>query len=133
MDNPLKEAIFYWEVAKHLKKWVTNLKRARENRKNESIEALRQVIVASRGMRIYINEWKEGVRDYPSEKQLSEEWTKLGFLVKDLGLQDLSNKCDELALKLTMIDQVGKETVEKTREALVSIEERAREILNEVG
>lgn len=129
MDNLLKDAVFYWEVAKHLKTWVTNLRRAKEDRKKESVEALRQVIIASRGMRIYINEWNEGVRDYSREKQLSEEWTTLGFLVRDLGLKDLSAKCDALAVKLTMIDQVSKETIEKTREALVSIEERAQDIL----
>ncbi len=87
------------------------------------------MIIASRGMRIYINEWNEGVRDYSREKQLSEEWTTLGFLVRDLGLEDLSGKCDALAVKLTMIDKVSKETIDKTREALVSIEERATEIL----
>ena len=129
MDNLLKDAVFYWEVAKHLKTWVTNLRRAKEDRKKESVEALRQVIIASRGMRIYINEWNEGVRDYSREKQLSEEWTTLGFLVRDLGLKDLSAKCDALAVKLTMIDKVSKETIDKTREALISIEERATEIL----
>lgn len=70
MDNLLKDALVYWEVAKHLKTWVTNLKRARDNRKKESIEALRQVIVSGRGMRVYINE-------------LSEEWAKFSYLLKD--------------------------------------------------
>ncbi len=132
MDNILKDALVYWEVAKHLKTWVTNLKRARDSRKKESIEALRQVVVSSRGMRIYINEWSEGVRHYSSEIALSEEWTKLSYLLKDLDLKDLANKCDELAVKLTKIDSTNNETVEKTREALVNIEDRAKEILDEV-
>ena len=40
--------ISLWELVKHLKQWLVNLRNAGQARKTESIDALRAVIVAAR-------------------------------------------------------------------------------------
>lgn len=40
-------AISFWELIKHTSTWISNLKRAKAARKQESIDALRKVILVS--------------------------------------------------------------------------------------
>lgn len=65
-------AISLWELVKHTGIWVTNLKRAKDARKKESVEALRKVVIAARKTSIYMRQLKDtGKRTYQEENELS--------------------------------------------------------------
>jgi len=81
----------------HVKKWVTNLLRAKSERKRQSKEALRAVIKAVRETTIYLRILKEGrPKSMAKEKKLSLLWTELSFRLEDLGLRKLAHRCSIL-------------------------------------
>lgn len=91
----IDKVIGLWPVIINLKQWISNLKRAKDSRKKESIDALRQLILTVRITSIYIKIISKDERSYENEKELSLAWTKLGFELKDLGIEKASKKCAE--------------------------------------
>ena len=84
-----------WELVKHLKQWLVNLRKAGEARRTESIDALRAVIVAARETSVYVRQINDtGRQDHAKEGNLAVRWTELGFLLGDLGLKKLAKRCD---------------------------------------
>lgn len=84
-------------IITHVKKWVTNLLRAKSERKRESKEALRAVIKAVRETTIYLRILREGrQQSIAIEKKLSLLWTELSFRIDDLDLNKLANRCSIL-------------------------------------
>ena len=84
-----------WELVRHLKRWLVNLHRAGHARKAQSIRALRAVILASRLTSVYLRQLNDtGQQSHTTEGQLSEEWTRLGFELQDLGLTSLAKRCE---------------------------------------
>jgi hypothetical protein len=84
-------------IITHVKKWVTNLLRAKSERKRQSKEALRAVIKAVRETTIYLRILKEGrPKSIAREKKLSLLWTELSFRLEDLGLKKLAHRCSIL-------------------------------------
>ena len=82
-------------IITHVKKWVTNLLRAKANRKRESKDALRAVIKAVRKTTLYIRNIHEGgKKSIKTEGELSLLWTELSFRLEDLGLGKLARRCD---------------------------------------
>ena len=51
--------ISLWALIKHLKSWLTNLRRAGDERKRQSIKALRAVIIAARNTRAYLRKMND--------------------------------------------------------------------------
>ena len=81
-------------IITHVKKWVTNLLRAKSERKKQSKEALRAVIRAVRETTIYLRDLREGgKKSIKKERELSLLWTELSFKLDDLGLKKLANRC----------------------------------------
>lgn len=81
-------------IITHVKKWVTNLLRAKSERKKQSKEALRAVIRAVRETTIYLRDLREGgQKSIKKERELSLLWTELSFKLDDLGLKKLANRC----------------------------------------
>jgi hypothetical protein len=81
-------------IVTHIKRWVTNLLRAKSERKRQSKEALRAVIKAVRESMIYLRILREGrPKSIARERKLSLLWTELSFKVEDLGLEKLSSRC----------------------------------------
>lgn len=81
-------------IITHVKKWVTNLIRAKSERKKQSKEALRAVIRAVRETTIYLRNLREGgQKSIDRERELSLLWTELSFRLEDLGLKKLANRC----------------------------------------
>lgn len=81
-------------IITHVKKWVTNLLRAKSERKKQSKEALRAVIKAIRETTIYLRKLREGgQKSIEKERDLSLLWTELSFKLEDLGLKKLANRC----------------------------------------
>ncbi len=84
-----------WELLKHLRQWLTNLRRASHERKQESVAALRAVIVAARQTQVYLRQLRDdGKPDHHKEEALTKLWTTLGFRLADLKLTKLSKRCD---------------------------------------
>jgi hypothetical protein len=82
-------------IITHVKKWVTNLLRAKANRRRESKDALRAVIKAVRKTTLYIRNIHEGgKKSIEKEGELSLLWTELSFRLEDLGLRKLARRCD---------------------------------------
>ncbi len=78
----------------HVKRWISNLRRAGDTRKAESRKALRSVILAIRETEIYIRHIKDGGRkSIKTERELSLRWTELSFALEDIGLKKLANRC----------------------------------------
>ena len=84
-------------IITHVKKWVTNLVRAKSERKRQSKEALRAVIKAVRETTIYLRMLRDGrSQSIAIEKKLSLLWTELSFRIEDLELKKLANRCSIL-------------------------------------
>ena len=78
----------------HLKQWVANLHRAKQQRKLESKKALRAVISAVRETTVYLRGLKEEQpKSIDKEERLSLKWTQLAFELEDLGLNKLASRC----------------------------------------
>ena len=78
----------------HLKQWVSNLHRAKQQRKQESKQALRAVILVVRETTVYLRSLKEGQqKSIAKEERLSLSWTQLAFALEDLGLDKLASRC----------------------------------------
>jgi hypothetical protein len=81
-------------IITHVKQWVGNLRRARQQRKQESKQALRAVISAVRETTVYMRSLKEGgKKSIDKEERLSLKWTRLAFELEDLGLNKLAARC----------------------------------------
>jgi hypothetical protein len=87
-------ASLLWDIFKHVRSWLANLHRAGQDRQQQSIRALRDVITAARETAVYIRQMKDtGQRDHGIEARLSVLWTELGFSLQDLGISKLAKRC----------------------------------------
>lgn len=81
-------------IITHIKKWVTNLLRAKAKRKQQSKDALRAVIKAVRETTIYLRIIREtGKNSIKKERELSLLWTELSFKLEDIKLKKLAERC----------------------------------------
>ena len=123
-----------WELFKHLKQWLVNLDRAGEQRKRESIEALRSVTLAARATRVYLRRLADTSRaDHTEEARLAEMWTGLGFQLKDLGLGALAKRCDVTGRYWADPSQFDREFLDRADVGLERMEQLARRLLAELG
>lgn len=122
-----------WGLFKHAFSWLTNLSRAGEKRKSESIRALRAVIQASRQTAIYVSHLEGGgARDRQDEMRISLDWTSLGFRLKDLSLTSLSKRCDIKGKYWSDRTHYDKDFLSKADVALGQMELLAREMLHQM-
>ena len=114
----------------HIIKWVANLGRAGENRKNESRACLEKVILAVIKTRLYCSALDAGQPvDYAKESEIAIEWRTLSMELERLKLLKLAKKCkvkswyweDQGRLDADFLKQaqVGFEQVEKTASLLL--------------
>ncbi|MDN2660949.1 hypothetical protein Q4583_01725 [Neptunomonas phycophila] len=90
----LETGIPLWQLIKHATQWLTNLNRANNKRKLESISALREVVLAARATSVYVQHINNaGIRSHQTEAQLTERWTQLGYTLEDLGIHKLAKRC----------------------------------------
>lgn len=119
-----------WELIKHLKQWLTNLKRASNARQRQSIEALRAVVIAARHTQAYLRLLNDTLnQDHAQEAKLSEIWTELGFRLTDLGLSKLAKRCDIKGRYWADPDQFDSEFLQKADVGLERMEQLARQML----
>ena len=126
-------SISLWELTKHTASWLSNLKRAKKERRKESVTALRKVVIASRKTSIYLRKLKEsGTRSIDEEGELSLLWTALGFELKDLGLQKLSERCSLAGKHWEDPEKSDTVLLQKADASLERLELLAQELLDEI-
>ena len=122
-----------WLLLRHLKQWLTNLRRAGKARKHESIRALRGVILAARRTTAYLRKLdKTATPDHAQEAGLAEAWTRLGFELKDLGLGDLAKRCDVSGRYWADPEQFDDDFIERADIGLKRMEQLARQLVAEI-
>ena len=127
-------AISLWELVKHTGSWVTNLKRAKDARKKESVEALRKVVIAARKTSVYMRQLKDtGKRSHQAEGELSTLWTELGFALDDLGIDKLAKRCRIKGKHWADPGKTDREYLEKADVGLERMEQIANEVLRDIN
>lgn len=123
-----------WEILKHAKSWLTNLDRASEARKAQSIKAVRKVITASRETAVYIRGMKvTGQPNHETEAHLSVLWTELGFELQDIGIHKLAKRCQIRGKHWAEPNHYDQDFLQKADISLESMEKRANEILIQIS
>ncbi|MCU7919228.1 MAG: hypothetical protein KZQ95_12855 [Candidatus Thiodiazotropha sp. (ex Epidulcina cf. delphinae)] len=116
----------------HVKKWVSNLLRAGQARKEQSRDALRSVIRAVRETEIYVRHLNEGgEKSIDTERQLSFRWTDLSFALEDLALDGLAKRCrikgqywaDPSRFDREFLDKAGTKLSEVERVTLLALKQ----------
>ncbi len=126
-------SISLWELTKHTASWVSNLKRAKDERKKESVNALRKVVTASRRTSIYLRKLqKNKERSIDEEGELSLLWTELGFELQDLGLTKLSKRCSIKGKHWEYPEKSDPKLLAKADVSLERMEELATQMLAEI-
>lgn len=123
-----------WELTKHAGTWIANLKRAKDERKKQSVAALRKVVTSSRQTAIYFRQFQEtGERSLQKEGELSLLWTELGFELEDLGVKKLAKRCQIKGKHWENPKNSDKEYMKKADVSLDRMERIAREVLQEIN
>lgn len=81
-------------IIKHVKQWLGNLGRAKQERKQESKKAVRAVLLAARETECYVTDLNDGKpQSRETEKNISHLWASLEFELEDLELIKLAKVC----------------------------------------
>ena len=129
----LSADIGLWALLRHLRQWLTNLRRAGIDRRRESRSALQAVVVAARGTRVYLRGLDAGNgRDHGRETELAETWTRLGFVLRDLGLGKLAKRCDLSGAYWTDPAQFDDDFLERADIGLERMERPARQMIADI-
>lgn len=113
------------ELLKHVLSWLYNLKRAGDDRKNESLAALNKVIIAVRRTSVYTRSREVGGVDLSVESELAVLWTELAFELQSLGLTKLAKKCDVKGRYWAAPESFSHEWLEQAEIGLETIEQLA--------
>ena len=121
-------------IITHVKQWVANLRRAKQQRKQESKRALRAVISAVRETTVYLRSLKEGgKKSIEKEERLSLKWTQLAFELEDLGLNKLASRCSIKGRYRANPAEFDPDFLERVGMRLSDIEQLAQKSLKELG
>lgn len=125
--------ISLWALFRHLGSWLGNLSRARQQRKSESIEALRAVVVAARHTQAYLRQLEDtGQQNHATEANLAGLWTELGFRLNDLGLTKLAKRCDIRGRYWADPNILDADFLQRADIGLERMEQLARQLLAEI-
>lgn len=122
-----------WDIFKHVRAWLTNLDRAGEARKLQSVRALREVVTASRETAVYMRQMQDtGTRDHATERRLSVLWTELGFALRDLGINKLAKRCQITGKDWARPGHYDEDFLKKADVSLDRMEHLALAILHQI-
>lgn len=123
-----------WEILKHAKSWLTNLDRASNERKEQSVRAVRNVITALRETAVYIRSMKDtGNCNHDTEAHLSILWTELSFALQDIGINKLAKRCQIKGMLWANPNHYDQDFLQKADISLESMEKLANEILVQIN
>lgn len=121
------------ELFRHLRSWLANLQRAGAERKRESIDALRAVVIAARHTQAYLRRLRQHAdQDHTEEARLAGMWTELGFRLGDLKLNRLAKRCDINGRYWADPEQFDADFLRKADIGLERMEQLARQMLAEI-
>ena len=127
-------SVSIWEILKHVRSWLANLDRASKERKQQSIRALREVVIASRETAVYIRQMQDtGSRNHETEAHLSVLWTALGFELQDIGIDKLAKRCQIKGKEWANPDHYDTDFLKKADVSLERMEKLANEILLQIN
>ncbi len=122
-----------WALLKHTVTWLANLKRANSARKQESIDALRKVVIAARKTAVYMRQIKEvSKRSHSTEAELAVLWTELGFALQDLRVDKLAKRCSIKGRQWADPNQFDQDFLSKADVGLERMEKLANQMLIEI-
>ena len=122
-----------WELFRHLRSWLANLQRAGKERKRQSIDALRAVVVACRHTRAYLRGLQDtATQNHAEEARLAGMWTELEFRLSDLGLSKLAKRCDISGRYWSDPGRLDDDFMQKADVGLDRMEQLARQMIAEV-
>lgn len=127
-------SVSIWEILKHVRSWLANLDRASKERKQQSIRALREVVIASRETAVYMRKMQDTVaRNHEIEAHLSVLWTNLGFELQDIGIDKLAKRCQIKGKEWANPDHYDDDFLKKADVSLDRMEKLANEILLQIN
>ena len=131
--EPISSSTLY-DLFRHGLQWLGNLRRARQGRIEESVQALRKVITAARETAVYLRQLKTtGKPDHQVERHLTLLWTELGFALQDLGIPKLAKRCQITGARWADPGRFDKGFLDKADVSLEKMEKLARQLLAEAG
>ena len=121
-------------IITHVKQWVGNLRRAKQQRKLESKQALRAVISVVRETTVYLRSLEEGrEKSIEKEERLSLSWTQLAFALEDLELNKLAGRCSIKGRYWANPADYDQNFLKRAGMRLADIERMAQASLKELG
>ena len=122
-----------YALFRHGLQWLGNLRRARQGRIEESVQALRKVITAARETAVYLRQLQQtGQPDHSVERHLTRLWTELGFALQDLGIDKLAKRCQITGARWADPERFDQAFLDKADVSLERMEKLATELLAEV-
>lgn len=129
MTSPITESTLKALIA-NLGRYLANLARAGQQRREESKKALQGVIRATRKTQVYLRQLNaKGKRDFAKEEGLTDTWTKLSFELKELGVKALAKRCDITGGYWSDPDKFSAEFLKNARVRLHDLELEAKTLL----
>jgi len=117
----------------HILKWIANLRRAGDERKNESRACLVKVVLAVRKTSIYCHALDEGQQEnYAKEEEISLEWTKLALELDGLKLHKLAKKCRVKGWYWENQGRFDQVFLEKSQITFTQVESLANQLIHEI-
>ncbi len=121
------------KIITHIKKWVTNLLRAKEKRKEQSKAALEAVILAVRKTKFYLSSLQRNVKkSIENERELMLLWTEVSFKTRKIKLKELANRCNDLGKYWANPSDFSKDFLSTAGNRLSDIERIAETILDQI-
>lgn len=81
-------------IAGHVGRWLANLRRAGDARRQQSLRAVNAAVSLLRQTQAYARGLKAGKQDFNMESRLAGSWADLSFELAQLKLPALAKKCD---------------------------------------
>lgn len=123
--------LILWDFFKHACRWLVNLRRAGDARQRASIDAARATVSAARETAVYLRQIQDtGKRNHATERQLTGQWTRLGFQLEDLGLTKLAKRCQITAKHWSNPAHYDEDFLDKADVSVDRMERLALEIIS---
>lgn len=113
-----------------LTRWLTSLQSAKAERKQESVAALRQMVIAVGDTGKFLAELRESRKgDARIEARLAREWTKLSHLMGNIGNAGLAKRCRVKGGLWADSSTLPVDYIEKTKQELLAVEKLLEQVL----
>ncbi|MCW8886199.1 MAG: hypothetical protein OQK12_13260 [Motiliproteus sp.] len=121
-------------LATHIVRWIANLGRAGDYRKEQSRQCLERVILAVRKTAVYCRSLDQGKPvSHDKEAEIAIEWTQLALELERLKLDKLAKKCRVSGWYWEDQGRFDEEFLRKAQVSFNHIETLASRLLKSIG